>query len=163
MGRDVGVSREGNDRDIARAGELAHRSDGERKQRPENDLRAFIKRLLRRLLRAGSSAPVVLDDELNIRAVEFRKCHLGGVAHGLRSHSGVPGRRERQDETGLDLAGADIGRRLRRSAGGRARQQVLDGKVAGAAGCQQRRSDDGGNAAQYPRQTKPWNLQYSVH
>ena len=129
MGRDVGISRECNDRDIARAGKLAHWSDGERKQRPENDLRPFIKCLLRRLLRPGSSAPVVLDDELNIRAVEFRKRHLGGVAHGLRSHGGVPGCGERQDETGLDLAGADVGRRLRGGAAGELDSRSLTEKL----------------------------------
>ena len=55
--RHVGVGREGDDRNIARARDLPDDADRLRKQRAENDLGAFVERLLRRQLGAFGLPP----------------------------------------------------------------------------------------------------------
>ena len=76
-------------------------------------LGAFVERLLRRLLGAARGAAVILDQELDVGAVEFDQRHLGGVLHGLRGDAGVAASRQRQDQPDLDLSGADRDRLLR--------------------------------------------------
>ena len=83
-GGHVGVGRERDHRNVAGAREPADRTDREREQRPEDDLGALVEHLLRRLLGALRAAAVVLHQQLEVRVVEFRERHLGGVAHGLR-------------------------------------------------------------------------------
>ena len=72
-------------------------------------------RLLRALLRALRAAAIVLDQKLDVRVLEFRQRHLGGVLHRLRGDAGIAGRRQRQDQPDLDLAVAGDGRLLRRT------------------------------------------------
>jgi hypothetical protein len=43
--------------------------------------------------RPFGGAAVVFHQELNIWRIEFRKRHLGGVAHGLPGHTGIAGGR----------------------------------------------------------------------
>jgi len=60
-----------------------------RKQRTENDFRAFVERLLRALLGTLRIAGVILDQELDVRILEFRQRHLGGILHRLRGDAGI--------------------------------------------------------------------------
>ena len=53
------------------------------------------------------AAAVVLDQELDVRILEFRQRHFGGVLHRLRGDAGIARGRERQDQADLDLPGAD--------------------------------------------------------
>ena len=87
----------------------------QRKQRAENDLGAFVERLLRALARALRAAAVVLDQKLDVRILEFRQRHLGGVLHRQRRDAGIAGRRQRQDQSDFHLPGADRERLLRRT------------------------------------------------
>ena len=82
---------------------------------PKNNLRAFVERLLGRLLRALRIAGVVLDQQLDVGVLEFRQRHFGGILHGLRRDAGIARRRQRQDQPDLDLAAADRKRLLLRA------------------------------------------------
>ncbi len=104
---DIGVGRKGNDRHIARARDLADEADRLRKQRPQNDLGALVERLLRAEPRRLGGAAVVLHQELDVGGIEFGERHFRGIAHRLAGNAGIAGRRQRQDESRLDLAGAD--------------------------------------------------------
>ncbi len=97
---------------------LADEADRLRKQRPENDLGALVERLLGGELRRLGGAAVVLHQELDIGSVEFGDRHFRGIAHRLAGDAGIAGRRQRQNQAGFDLAGADgrARRRLRSSA-----------------------------------------------
>ena len=64
---DARIGRERDHRYAARARQLRGRRNRQRKQRTENDLGAFVERLLRALLRALRAAAVVLDQELDVR------------------------------------------------------------------------------------------------
>ncbi|GLR95377.1 hypothetical protein ACVIU7_001813 [Bradyrhizobium liaoningense] len=110
---DAGIGREGDDGDAARARDLRHRRNRLREQWPEDDLGAFVDRLLRADLRALRAAIVVLDQELDVRVLELGQCHLGGVAHGLRGEPGIAGGGERQNHGDLHAAGAGSCRLLR--------------------------------------------------
>ena len=114
---DAGVGRERDHRHAALAGGRADDADRMRKQRPDDDLGALGERLLRRLLRAARGAAVVLDQELDVRAVEFGQRHLGRVLHRQRHGAGVAAGRQRQDQADPDRAGADRGRLLHRRGG----------------------------------------------
>lgn len=109
-----------------------------RKQRPENDFRALVERLLCTDLRRFRGAPIVFDEQRYVGSVEFRECHFRGVAHGLAGDARIAGRRQRQNETGLDLARPDrCGQRCRltcRKLGRRCRGEIL--RIVGAAGDQ---------------------------
>ncbi len=83
-------------------------------QGPQNDLGAFVERLLDSDLGPLPGAAVILGQELNVRVAKFRQCHFGGVAHGLAGGAGISAGRQRQDQTDLEIAGAPIGVRLRR-------------------------------------------------
>ncbi len=134
-GGDIGVGREGDDRDIARTRHLADEADRLRKQRAENDLGALVERLLSGEPRGFGGAAVVFHQELDIGIVEFRNRHLGGIAHRLAGDAGIARRRQRQDQAGLDLAGADgRARRRLRALRRRRRRQVLG--ISGAPGQQ---------------------------
>ena len=111
---DAGIGRERDHRDAAGARQLRGGRDRAREQRPQNDLRAFLERLLGGLLRALRGAAVILDQKLDVRILEFRQRHLGGVLHRLRGDAGVAGGRERQQQADLDLPGADRERLLLR-------------------------------------------------
>ena len=105
--RRAGVGRECDHRNAARARDLSRRLHRLREERPENDLGAFVDRSLRGLLRAERGAAVVLDQELDIRRIEFGDRELGGIFHRLRDKAGIAGSRQRQDETDLDRAASD--------------------------------------------------------
>ena len=115
----------------ARARQLRRCRNRERKQRTQNDLGAFVERLLRSLARALRTAGVILDQKLDIGILEFRQRHLGGVLHGLRGDAGIAGGRQRQDQSHLDLPGARNERLLNRSRGTRLRTERI-GKRAQA-------------------------------
>src|SRR5437764_194890 len=68
---------------------------------------------------ACRAAPIVLDQELQVRTVEFGERQFRGVLHRLRRKARVAGRRKRQDEPDLDLARADRGPGLRGGRRGR--------------------------------------------
>ena len=55
----------------AAARELRDAGHRQREQRPENDFRALVERLLGALLRAGGGAGIVLDQKLEIGIAEF--------------------------------------------------------------------------------------------
>ena len=114
---DAGIGRERDHRNAARARQLRGRRHRQRKQRTQNDLRAFVERLLGDLLRALRAAAVILDQKLDVRVLEFRQRHLGGVLHRLRGDAGIAGGRKRQDQADLDLPGADRKRLLLRAGG----------------------------------------------
>ena len=86
----------------------------QRKQRAQNDLGAFVERLLRSLLGALRAAAIVLDQELDVGILEFRQRHLGGILHRLRGDAGIAGGGQRQDQADLDPPVADRLRLLRR-------------------------------------------------
>ena len=113
--RDIGVGRKRDDRDVARPRHLPDDADRLREQRPEDDLGAFVERLLGALPRRLGGAAVVLHQELDVGGIELGERHLGGVAHRLPGDAGIAAGRQRQDQADLDLAGADggAGRRLR--------------------------------------------------
>ena len=71
---------------------------------------------------------MILDQELDIRILEFRQRHFGGVAHRLRGEPGIACRRQRQDQPDLDLSGPDRLRLLLRT--GRNAFRVTAGKLA---------------------------------
>ncbi len=96
------------------ARQLRGRRNRAREQRAQNDLRAFVERLLGALLRALRAAAVILDQKLDVGILEFRQRHLGGVLHRLRGDAGIAGGRQRQDQADLDLPGADRERLLLR-------------------------------------------------
>jgi hypothetical protein len=82
-------------------------------QRTHDDLGAFVERLLGGLLGALRGAGVVLDQELDIRVVEFGERELGCVAHRLAGETRIAAGRERQHQPDPDLPGADrVARRL---------------------------------------------------
>jgi hypothetical protein len=58
-------------------------------------------------------AAVVFHQELKVGRIELGDRHFGGIAHRLTGDAGIAGRRQRQNEPGFDLAGAD-GRARRR-------------------------------------------------
>ena len=93
-------------------------ADRLREQRPEDDLGTFVERLLGAEPRRLGGAAVVLDQELDVGGIELGERHFGGIAHRLPGEAGIAARRQRQDEAGLDLTGADASRRraLARSA-----------------------------------------------
>ena len=159
----IGVGRERDHPDIARARELPDRTDGEREQGSEDDLGAFVERLLGGLLRARRAAAVVLHQQLDVGIVEFRERHLGGIAHRLRGHRRVAARRQRQDQADLDLALADTGRRLRRRRRLRAGNEIADRKTARAAGQQDRRREGGEPCGAWSRGRRGSRRQYSEH
>ena len=97
------------------AGDLRGRRDRLRKQWTKDDLGAFVERLLRPLGRALRVAAVILDQELDVRILEFRERHFGRVPHRLRGDGGIAGRRQRQQQADLDLAVAGDDRLLRRT------------------------------------------------
>ena len=160
---DVAVGRERDHRHVARPRGPADRTDREREQRAQDDLGAFVERLLRRLLRTRRAAAVVLHQQLEIRVVEFRERHLGGVAHGLRRHRRVAACGQRQDETDLDLAFADIGRGLGRPAGRGAGPKVTQGKVPGTAGQHGDGCQGGEPRGRRARRPRTEGLQCSEH
>ena len=112
---DARIGRERDHRYAAGARQLRGRRNRQRKQRAQNDLGAFVERLLGALLRALRVAAVILDQELDVRVLEFRQRHLGGVLHRLRGDAGIAGGRQRQDQADLDLPVADGERLLRRT------------------------------------------------
>ena len=63
-GRHIGVGRKRDDRDVARPRHLPDDADRLRKQRPEDDLGAFVERLLGAEPRRLGGAAVVLQKEL---------------------------------------------------------------------------------------------------
>ena len=69
------------------------------------------------LLRALRAAAVILDQKLDIGIEEFRQRHLGGFLHRFRRDGRIARRRQRQNQTDLDLPGTDRNRLLRRSRG----------------------------------------------
>ena len=101
--------------------------NGDREQRPKNDLRAFIHRLLGRLLRTLRAGAVVLHQQLDVRALEFDQRQLGGIAHRLRGDARIARARQRQNQSHLDRAGADRRRLLRRTC--RCRRRTLTGEI----------------------------------
>ncbi len=64
---DARIGRERDHRYAAGAGQLRRRRNRQREQRAEDDLGAFVERLLRALLRALRAAAVVLDQKLDVR------------------------------------------------------------------------------------------------
>ena len=116
---DAGIGREGDHRNAAGARDLRGRRNRQRKQRSEDDLGAFVDRLLGALLGALRVAAIVLDQELDVGVLEFRQRHLGGILHRLRGNAGIARRRQWQDQADLDLAVAGDRRLLRRSRGAR--------------------------------------------
>jgi hypothetical protein len=135
-GRDVGIGRKRDDRDVARPRHLPDDADRLRKQRPEDDLSALVERLLGGQPRRLGGAAIVHHQKLDVGSVELGDRHLGGVAHRLPGEAGIATGRQRQNETDLDLAGADggAGRRLgalrrRRRRG----ERIEQAGIAGAA------------------------------
>ena len=83
-------------------------ADRLREQRPDDDLGAFVERLFRGRPRAVRRAGIVLHQQLNAGVgVKFRERHLRRVAHRLTGEAGIAGRRQRQNERNLDLAGTE--------------------------------------------------------
>ena len=123
-----------------------------REQRAEDDLGAFVDRLLPPPARAVRIAAIVLDQQLDVRIVEFGEREFGGVLHRLRREPGIAGRRQRQDQRDLDLASADLAAGLRRR--GQAIRPLADAPVpatcAGAAGKRAAASANAGRTAESP-------------
>ncbi len=127
------IGRERDHVDAARARRLRRRRNRQRKQRTQDDFRAFVERLLGRLLRALRAAAVILDQKLDIGVQEFRERHLGGFLHRFRRDGRIARRRQRQNQTDLDLPGTDRNRLLRRSRRtGRGLRTERTGKLAQA-------------------------------
>jgi hypothetical protein len=144
--------------------ELTDRANGEREKGSENDFGPFVERLLRRLLRAGSIAAVVLHQELNVGAVEFRNRELGRIAHGLAGHERISCSGKRQDEPDLHLAvanvrGSALGGGFRR---GRAAQQIAEREIVAGTrsqhGCEQHARNGAGQTRE-----RSGGLKYSKH
>ena len=95
---DAGVGRERDHRNVAGARDRADRAHRLREQRTDDDLGAFVDRLLRGELRALRRAGVVLHQQLDVRFLEFGERHFGGVLHRLRGDAGIARRRQRQDQ-----------------------------------------------------------------
>ena len=136
-----------------------------REQRAEDDLGAFLEQLLRRLLRAGRAAAVVLHQKLDVGIVELAERELGRVAHRLRGHAGISGCAERQDQSDLDLALTDLGAGLLRC--GRLRGEKITAGHAARACCKresgghgegniERRAQRGGHPGQLNSAHRPF-------
>ena len=125
---DARIRREGDHRDVAATRDLRGTRHRKAEQRPEDDFRALIDRLLRRALRALRAAAVVLDQELDVRALELDQRQFGGVAHRLRRNAGIARARQRQEQPDADRPGADRGRLLRRTGGRRRRTRPWPGR-----------------------------------
>jgi len=70
-------------------------------QRTDDDLGAFVERLLGGLLGALRGAGVVLDQELDVRIVELGERELGRIAHRLAGEARIAAGRERQHQPDL--------------------------------------------------------------
>ena len=111
---------------------MSDEADRLREQRPEDDLGAFIDRLLCADTCGFCGAAIVFDQKLNVRIVELGDRHFRGVAQGLTGDPGIAGSRQRQDESGFDLAGADRrGQRGLRGLRGRGGQILRGLRAAG--------------------------------
>ena len=78
-GRDIGIGRKRGDRNIARPRHLPDDVDRLRKQRPKDDLGAFVERLLGAQPRRLGGAAVVLHQERDVGGIELGDRHFGGV------------------------------------------------------------------------------------
>ena len=86
-----------------------------REQRPENDLRALVDRLLAQPAARSAALPASsFTSSWMSGLVEFRERQFGGILHRLRGEAGIATGRQRQDQRDLDLAAADRAPRLRR-------------------------------------------------
>ena len=166
--RDAGVGRERDHRNVAGARHGADGANRLRKQRTDDQLGAFVERLLSRELRALRRTGVILHEQLDVGIFEFVERHFGGVLHRLRGDAGIALRRQRQDQPDANLAAADIIAGLRRRFGRLARKDVAAGRASGTGARRQSHGECGNrkgiaDAAQRARQLAPLGrfLRYS--
>jgi hypothetical protein len=123
--RDAGVARKRDDRNAARARDLACGRHRLCEQGAENKLGALVDRLLRGRLRPRCGAATILEQKLDIWILELSQRQFGGVLHGLRRQPDIAGGRQRQDQSDPDLTGADRAGNLSRLRGRLARRLGL--------------------------------------